>query len=621
MTDALTTAAPGGRAEEVARQIDALRGLAGTPSRFWEGFLAAGAQMMSAGAAVLALRQEENRWKRVAAWTSAPDGAEGGIRLPGWEGTADACLESEGVCVRPGEPEGGVPAEGVFNVAVRLDLRPSPDTAVVVFRTGRASEAQARERLAGLILLTGQATVFQLSRLLEQAQADVGHFASVLDLVVLLNVETRFVSAAMTLCNELASRHRCDRVSLGWLDPPYVRVKAVSHIEKFERKMMVVQALEAAMEECLDQDEEIVWPPPADYRGVTHDHGRYASEQGVAHLASVPIRHADKPVAVLTAERRTPFGEGELRHLRLAADQAGRRLYELRRADRWFGARWAAAIRERAAKLLGAEHTGAKAAALAGMALLGWLVFGRMEYRIAAPFVLKSEDLAHLTAPFEGYIESVPVPLGAAVKSGEVLVALDTRELLLEEASALADQGRYQREAEKARAGGQLADMRIALAQAEQARVRLELVRRRLEQSRVRAPMDGWVVEGDLRERLGAAVKTGDLLMRVARLDRLVAEVSVDERDIEEVAPDGAGEILFTSRPDLRFPVRVIRIDPAALATEKGNVFRIRCAVPPPEPWWRPGMNGVAKIRAGRRSPLWLLTHRTADFLRLRFWW
>ena len=39
---------------------------------------------------------------------------------------------------------------------------------------------------------------------------------------------------------------------------------------------------------------------------------------------------------------------------------AARRLHELKRHDRWLGARAATALREQAARLLGPEHTVAK---------------------------------------------------------------------------------------------------------------------------------------------------------------------------------------------------------------------------------------------------------------------
>jgi hypothetical protein len=61
---------------------------------------------------------------------------------------------------------------------------------------------------------------------------------------------------------------------------------------------------------------------------------------------------------------------------------------------------------------------------------------------------------------------------------------------------------------------------------------------------------------------------------------------------------------------------------PAAVPKEAGNVFVIHAAmVGVSQPWWRPGMTGIAKLDAGRRTLLWMMTHRTMDFLRLRLWW
>jgi hypothetical protein len=39
-----------------------------------------------------------------------------------------------------------------------------------------------------------------------------------------------------------------------------------------------------------------------------------------------------------------------------------------------------------------------------------------------------------------------------------------------------------------------------------------------------------------------------------------------------------------------------------------------------PQGWWRPGMGGTAKLEAGDRSLIWVLTHRTVRFLRQVFW-
>jgi hypothetical protein len=40
-----------------------------------------------------------------------------------------------------------------------------------------------------------------------------------------------------------------------------------------------------------------------------------------------------------------------------------------------------------------------------------------------------------------------------------------------------------------------------------------------------------------------------------------------------------------------------------------------------PQSWWRPGMTGVARIDAGDRNILWLMTRRAVDAIRLKLWW
>ena len=51
-------------------------------------------------------------------------------------------------------------------------------------------------------------------------------------------------------------------------------------------------------------------------------------------------------------------------------------------------------------------------------------------------------------------------------------------------------------------------------------------------------------------------------------------------------------------------------------------MFVIRCQLKGSVPeWWRPGMSGLCKIESERRSYLWMLTHRTVEYLRMKLWW
>ena len=271
---------------------------------------------------------------------------------------------------------------------------------------------------------------------------------------------------------------------------------------------------------------------------------------------------------------------------------------------------------------MGVDNTGWKLLSLIIAFGLCILVFGGSNYRVEAPFILKSDTLAQIPASFDGYIERVHFHVGDQVPSGEPLLDLDQKELLLQEASERAELRRHRSDAQRAQAEGELAKMRSAQAMADQSEARIEMIEYRLEQSVLSSPFDGVVVEGDLRERIGAPVKQGEVLLKIAQLDRLFAEGKVHERNINYLDQGASGEIAFASRPDERFPVILERIEPLAMPEEEGNMFVIRCQLEGSVPdWWRPGMSGLCKIESERRSYLWMLTHRTVEYLRMKLWW
>ncbi|NTV03228.1 MAG: HlyD family efflux transporter periplasmic adaptor subunit [Chlorobiaceae bacterium] len=443
-----------------------------------------------------------------------------------------------------------------------------------------------------------------------------------LDLLLSLNEQQRFKGLAMALCNELTARLNCTRVSLGWVQDNYVHVQAISHMEKFERKMDVVQSLESVMEECFDQDEELAVPGPHDSTVLTAEHEDFSSRYGLPAMLSLPLRLDRKAVAVLTCERQNPFTTDEIHDLRIVCDQVVRRLGDLKDFDHLFESRIVRPLREWFGKFLGPEHTLIKVSGVAVVLLLAILVFGRMEYRVDAPFILRTEDLSYLSVPFDGFIDKVARKPGDFVRKGDLLLRLDTRELRLEESRAVADYDRYLREEEKAMSESKLAEMRVSAAQKEQAEARLDMVRFKLSYAEMRAPFDGVVVEGDLDKLIGAPVHKGDVLLKVAKLKDLYVEMKVSESEIHQFMLKQKGQIAFVGQPGRKIDVVVERIEPMAVTEKEGNVFLVICRIEgKPDLWLRPGMSGLAKVAVGQRQIIWILLHKTIDFIRMNLWW
>jgi hypothetical protein len=603
-----------------AAELAALRQFAGEPKSFWPAFLAAAAKLATADIAVLLIGQpgKTPRWGKLGEWISSPGPSS--TRTPftsRLEAIAERCLTSGDFA------ETNDPKAGTFTLAVRLKLSRPEDELILAVQVKDFTEAAAQETLLRLQLAADVPAAFQTNLALRQTRHDVEKFAGVLDLNVPVNQATHFFPAALAFCNGLATRFHCDRVSLGWLEGGYVKLRVMSRTEKFDRQMAAAQALEAAMEECVDQDEEILWPSPEGATTVAQDHENFAKDQKVGHVVSLPLRLDGKVVAVLTCERREPaFTSAELPQIRLVCEQNVRRLSELKHYDRWFGARWLAQSRDYFARWLGPEHTWSKVAAMAGVLLVVILFLVRVPYRVEGNFILRSDEAAYLTAPFEGYIEQVFVRPGDVVTNGQPLLNLNRGELLLQQSAALADLARFQRQAEKDRAANNIADMRIDDAQAKQAQAQLDLVRYRLDHATIRAGFNGVLVEGDLRERIGSPVKSGDVLFKVARIDTLYVEADINESDVQHILGKSKGEIAFVTQPKLKYPVTIQTIEPAAVTKKEGNVFLVRLnPANGPVAWWRPGMTGLCKISTDRKSLFWIFTHRTVDFLRLKLWW
>lgn len=607
--------------DKAMADLAGLRQFSGPPAEFWPAYLGAVQHLTGADKFVLLARKPGEPWRRMADWPpQSPASLLLTVFFAQLEDFATRAF-AEGRMARPLESKSG-PAAGNFVIGARIAV-PQADECVLVAVISEVSERSAGEAAVRLSLAAPIPETYQNNLGARQAAANVEKLTSALDLTVGVSGETKFIPTAFVFCNGLATRFNCDRVALGWLERGMVRLRAISRTEQFDRQMAAAQSLETAMEEALDQDNEIVWPAPPGSAVVARDHERFATEHKAGNVCTLPLRAGGRAVAAVTCERRSgPFTEAELQQLRLACDLAAPRLVERKERDRWIGGRAAAIFREKAARLIGPDHTWAKLFAILGAAVVAALVFLRVPYRVEGNFVLRSDRLAYLSAPFDGYIDEVFVRPGDAVKAGQSLLAFKTSELRLDESFALADVNRYQREAEKARASKALADMRVAEAMADQAAARLDLSRYRLGEATIQAPFDGVVVEGDLRERLGSPVKSADVLFKVARIDTLYVEAEVGERDIQDILGKSAGEIAFVAQPKLTFPVRIAAVEQAAVPKQDGNVFLVRCTVDPgPQPWWRPGMSGVCKFSAGNRALGWILTHRTVDFLRLKLWW
>ena len=505
-------------------------------------------------------------------------------------------------------------------LSICIDVGPQEESPVLLMDLKQNAKVLDQQ---SLYFGAGIPSTFQLMRQYGKAREDVVYFAEILKLLGSLQDDRKFKLAAMRLCNEVVALFQCEQVSLGWADhAKQIKVCAISNLETFDQRTHAIWELEAAMEECLDQDAEIIWRKDQDHNILVRAHKAYASVRSVGHLISLPLRLGEDKVGVLTLESANrDFGEEDAWRLRLLLEQCAHRLSVLEYQDRWVGEKLRRKSRQFFTSVFRVEKVGLFAIGFVMIVLVAILTFGYWPYKVDGTFALKAEHTVHISAPVDGIVEEAPVRPGDVVKKGDMLMGLNTRDLLLERAKTLARIAQHQHEAEKARATYSLAEMRIAQSAAEEANIELQQIDFRLENAVVKSPFDGVVVEGELQAKIGVPLRQGETFMKVSSLDGLYVEILIAEQDIHDVNIGDEASISFVGRPDLAYQVRLEQIIPQAQVNGGQNMFVVRAEIlTDMSDWWRPGMSGVAKINVGERSIWWMLTHQTFDFLRLKFW-
>ena len=462
-------------------------------------------------------------------------------------------------------------------------------------------------------------------RLLGAQASRLDRSSFLFDLALAALAETDSHKAALAIVNRLAQHFGCHQVQLGLEKGKTVQVSALSHSATFDEKTNLVNLAAVAMNEAFDQRATVVVPEPEEGATlITAALRHYGVESGSAALCAVPLEAGDRVVAVWLLERDTPFTRAECDALETLALTLAP-IVELKRTAeenllRHGHRSWQTLLR----RTTDTSRPGLKLLLVLSALLILFLALYPADYRVASKAVVEGAIQRVAVAPFQGYIRQAPARAGDVVQKGQVLAVLEDKDLRLERVRWESELEVAVRKEREAMAKADRVAMRLASAQANQARAQLDLTLERLSRVEVLAPFDGVVVRGDLSQELGSPVEQGKVLFELAPLDAWRVILKVDERDIAQVKLGEPGELVLTSLPGQAYPLTVKRVTPVSVAEEGRNYFRVEAALADnaeqgPVPM-RPGMEGVAKVNAGERSLLWIWTHRFTDWLRLKAW-
>jgi len=491
--------------------------------------------------------------------------------------------------------------------------------AVMVVAITMRSEPQQR----AILQLMQWGGMWMDSMVRQQIVSEQAHSATLFELISTTLEQAPLHAVAMKITNLLADRLGCERASIGLRHGMQIRLEAMSRIARFDSRSQLVRAIEAAMEEAVDQESLVLMPPDKqEALLINRAHLQLADRHGNHNTCTVPLPGAAGAIGAITLERPPGllFDRSSVALCNKAARLIGPALELKRREARPLLVKAFAALGLGVVHLFGSRHLKLKLSLVAGAAVVALLSILQGEYRITSLATLEGKIQQAVVAPQEGYIQSANVRAGDLVKQGDLLASLEDRDLDLQRQKWQIEREKLVKEYHEALAKRDRTALSILRARIDQAEAELRLVEEQLKRTRLLAPVDGVVVSGDLSQSLGAPVKTGELLFQVAPLDNYRVSLQVDEREITGISPGLHGKLVLTALPETPLEITVEGITPVAVSGKEGNYFRVEAALDTPMPALRPGMHGVAKLEQGQHSLLWIWSHNLIDRLRLWVW-
>lgn len=433
-------------------------------------------------------------------------------------------------------------------------------------------------------------------------------------------------ASATAFCAELATSLGCDRVSTGLHTRGRLEIVATSQGHELQPRRDAAMAIAAAMHEALDQSRSICMPVPDNPSAAGHDvpvmlaHQLLVASTGnsAGGAMSVPLKGISAVMGAMTLERSaSPFGASELALCEDLACFIGPVLELKQQAEMPWWRRITGGARE---AWQGRSGPGIKLAVGGVVAVLLAATLVPLSWRVSAPARLEGSVQRAIVASADGFLQQANVRAGDTVREGQVLAEMASQDLQLERRRRESELAQHENAFRGAHSRNDRAQMVISQSRAGEAQALLSLIDTQIERSRITAPFDGIIIKGDLSQNLGAPVQRGEVLLTIAPNESFRIIVEVDESDIAAIAPGQRGRLALAAMPDRPLDVVVRRIVPVATSADARTYFEVEASLETRGVALRPGLRGVAKIEAGERSLLWILSHRMTDWLRLAFW-
>ena len=248
-----------------------------------------------------------------------------------------------------------------------------------------------------------------------------------------------------------------------------------------------------------------------------------------------------------------------------------------------------------------------------------FLSFFPLPMRVTGEAVVAPQHMVTIAAPFDGNVTAVYAHEGQRVTTGEVLGAINDWQW---RADAASSEAKYQQamlvmQNDLARGAAQSGADRE---QAEFLHAEMERARTRVEDAKLRSPIDGIVVTPDLQNVAGKHLDAGNAFAQVLDLSSALVQVSIPERDTVLMSAGEHVAIKLDSYPQRTWRGTVSVVSPEAKAGDGDRTFTVEVPLSNADASLRAGMTGRAKISLGWKPAGYVLLRGPALWVWQTLW-
>jgi RND family efflux transporter MFP subunit len=349
---------------------------------------------------------------------------------------------------------------------------------------------------------------------------------------------------------------------------------------------------------------------------------RYFTESGMRGFYVLPLSDEEGRVGILSFESSDPEFLTEV-HLEMIKVLAGQATVALRNASLYQEVPFIGVLEPLIQKknkfmaLPGRRRASILALTAAAIIFLGAFP---IPMRVDGAALSAPARTAQIEPEVDGVVRKVYVHEGDYVDRGALIADLEDWDYRGALNSAQAKYQSVESEANRALAGNDGAEAGILRVQSQYWAAEVQRMQERLDKTRLRAPIAGWVTTPHIESFVGRKLSAGDDFAEVADGSTATIDVSIDQDDLSLLHAGDAAAIKLEGYPSKTFRGTVTVVSPKSQMEQDQRVFYARVHIPNGGGLIRSGMQGRGKVSVGWRPIGFVFLRTPAMWIYSKLW-